>query len=118
MHSQAFEHVSVRETKPLLHRAVLLPCTASMGTSHLACACIINTSGMCVQKAENLLGDLRDPHNPVVKIADMGLSKRKAATTVSGNMRGTLPWMAPELFPSTHATEVPACTPAAVQCLP
>ncbi|KAK9810749.1 hypothetical protein WJX73_004778 [Symbiochloris irregularis] len=50
-------------------------------------------------KAENLLADLRDLQHPVVKIADMGLSKRSAATTVSGNMRGTLPWMAPELFP-------------------
>ena len=64
----------------------------------------------CVwQKADNLLGDLRDPQNPVVKIADMGLSKRKAATTVSGNMRGTLPWMAPELFPSTHIDQVGGC---------
>ena len=51
-------------------------------------------------KTENLLGDLRDLSNPVVKIADMGLSKRKATTFVSGNMRGTLPWMAPELFPN------------------
>ena len=51
-------------------------------------------------KTDNLLGDLRDLSNPVVKIADMGLSKRKATTFVSGNMRGTLPWMAPELFPN------------------
>lgn len=29
---------------------------------------------------------------------DMGLSKQRMATFVSGNMRGTLPWMAPELF--------------------
>ena len=55
-------------------------------------------------KTDNLLGDLRDLSNPVVKIADMGLSKRKATTFVSGNMRGTLPWMAPELFP--NATQV------------
>ena len=54
-------------------------------------------------KTENLLGDLRDLSNPVVKIADMGLSKRKATTFVSGNMRGTLPWMAPELFPNASA---------------
>ncbi|KAK9805014.1 hypothetical protein WJX73_001566 [Symbiochloris irregularis] len=51
-------------------------------------------------KAENLLADLHDHEYPVIKIADMGLSKRSAATTVSGNMRGTLPWMAPELFPT------------------
>lgn len=51
-------------------------------------------------KAANLLCDLRDASRPVVKIADVGLSKSKLSTFVSGNMRGTLPWMAPELFPS------------------
>ena len=61
-------------------------------------------------KTDNLLGDLRDLSNPVVKIADMGLSKRKATTFVSGNMRGTLPWMAPELFPNAASfAQVPAC---------
>jgi serine/threonine protein kinase len=49
-------------------------------------------------KAENLLCDLRNLDTPVVKIGDMGLSKQKMTTFVSGNMRGTLPWMAPELF--------------------
>ncbi|CAD7704185.1 unnamed protein product [Ostreobium quekettii] len=37
---------------------------------------------------------------PDVKIGDMGLSKRKLESFVSGNMRGTLPWMAPELLPT------------------
>ena len=64
-------------------------------------------------KTDNLLGDLRDLSNPVVKIADMGLSKRKATTFVSGNMRGTLPWMAPELFP--NATQVCAWASAVMQ---
>jgi len=44
-------------------------------------------------KCDNLLCDLRDSQNPIVKIGDLGLSKQKAATFVSGNMRGTLPWM-------------------------
>lgn len=44
-------------------------------------------------KCDNLLCDLRDLMRPVVKIGDLGLSKKKAATFVSGNMRGTLPWM-------------------------
>ncbi|KAK3243492.1 hypothetical protein CYMTET_46860 [Cymbomonas tetramitiformis] len=35
--------------------------------------------------------------------SDMGLSKKQVATFVSGNMRGTIPWMAPELFIGTHA---------------
>ncbi|BDA48239.1 probable serine/threonine-protein kinase kinX [Coccomyxa sp. Obi] len=55
-------------------------------------------------KCDNLLADLRDPLRPAVKIGDLGLSKQKArrfraATFMSGNMRGTMPWMAPELFP-------------------
>lgn len=54
-------------------------------------------------KSANLLCDLRDLNRPIVKIGDMGLSKRKVETFVSGNMRGTLPWMAPELFPSIES---------------
>lgn len=50
-------------------------------------------------KAENFLCDLRELTAPIVKVADVGLSKYKIASLVSGSMRGTLPWMAPELFP-------------------
>ncbi|GMH16638.1 hypothetical protein Nepgr_018479 [Nepenthes gracilis] len=49
-------------------------------------------------KCENLLVNMRDPHRPVCKIGDMGLSKVKQHTLVSGGVRGTLPWMAPELL--------------------
>eukprot|EP01018_Ginkgo_biloba_P039905 Gb_29790 [translate_table: standard] len=49
-------------------------------------------------KCENLLVNMRDPHRPVCKIGDMGLSKVKHQTLVSGGVRGTLPWMAPELL--------------------
>lgn len=41
---------------------------------------------------DNLLADLRDLNKPVVKIGDLGLSKRKKGSAISGNMRGTLPW--------------------------
>lgn len=43
-------------------------------------------------KCDNLLCDLRDLNKPVVKIGDLGLSKLKKGSFVSGNMRGTLPW--------------------------
>jgi serine/threonine protein kinase len=43
-------------------------------------------------KCDNLLCDLRDLGRPVVKIGDLGLSKRKRESFISGNMRGTLPW--------------------------
>ncbi|KAG9455972.1 hypothetical protein H6P81_000480 [Aristolochia fimbriata] len=49
-------------------------------------------------KCENLLVNMRDPHRPVCKIGDLGLSKVKQHTMVSGGVRGTLPWMAPELL--------------------
>ncbi|RWW27932.1 hypothetical protein GW17_00007615 [Ensete ventricosum] len=49
-------------------------------------------------KCENLLVNMRDPHRPVCKIGDLGLSKVKQHTLVSGGLRGTLPWMAPELL--------------------
>ena len=44
-------------------------------------------------KCDNLLCDLRDPIHPVVKIGDLGLSKQKKESFISGNMRGTLPWV-------------------------
>ncbi|XP_024967324.1 uncharacterized protein LOC112507120 isoform X2 [Cynara cardunculus var. scolymus] len=49
-------------------------------------------------KCENLLVNMRDPHRPICKIGDLGLSKVKQQTQVSGGVRGTLPWMAPELL--------------------
>ncbi|CAD5335163.1 unnamed protein product [Arabidopsis thaliana] len=49
-------------------------------------------------KCENLLVNMRDPQRPICKIGDLGLSKVKQKTLVSGGVRGTLPWMAPELL--------------------
>lgn len=42
--------------------------------------------------------DLRDLERVVVKVSDLGLSAKKSLQYIEGNMRGTLPWMAPELF--------------------
>ncbi|XP_062189971.1 serine/threonine-protein kinase STE20-like [Phragmites australis] len=49
-------------------------------------------------KSDNLLVNLNDPSRPICKVADFGLSKVKQTTMVSGEMRGTLPWMAPEML--------------------
>nr|XP_017249815.1 PREDICTED: uncharacterized protein LOC108220529 isoform X2 [Daucus carota subsp. sativus] len=49
-------------------------------------------------KSHNLLVNMRDPRRPVCKIGDLGLSKIKQKTLVSGGVRGTVPWMAPELL--------------------
>ncbi|XP_024396473.1 RAF-like serine/threonine-protein kinase PRAF isoform X1 [Physcomitrium patens] len=58
-------------------------------------------------KCDNLLVNMRDPHRPICKVGDLGLSKVKHQTMVSGGVRGTLPWMAPELLngSSTLVTE-------------
>ncbi|KAL7239774.1 hypothetical protein ACSBR2_005616 [Camellia fascicularis] len=51
-------------------------------------------------KSHNFLVNMRDPQRPVCKIGDLGLSKIKQRTLVSGGIRGTIPWMAPELLNS------------------
>ncbi|XP_002524447.2 serine/threonine-protein kinase A-Raf [Ricinus communis] len=53
-------------------------------------------------KSPNLLVNMRDPLRPVCKIGDLGLSKIKKRTLVSGGVRGTIPWMAPELLNSNN----------------
>ncbi|CAH9083841.1 unnamed protein product [Cuscuta epithymum] len=49
-------------------------------------------------KSHNILVNMRDPLRPICKIGDLGLSKIKRSTLVSGGVRGTIPWMAPELL--------------------
>ncbi|XP_062078262.1 uncharacterized protein LOC133782860 isoform X2 [Humulus lupulus] len=54
-------------------------------------------------KSDNLLVNLRDPHRPICKVGDLGLSKVKCQTLISGSVRGTLPWMAPELLNGSNS---------------
>ncbi|KAA8544750.1 hypothetical protein F0562_019546 [Nyssa sinensis] len=49
-------------------------------------------------KCDNLLVNLKDTLRPICKVGDFGLSKIKRNTLVTGGVRGTLPWMAPELL--------------------
>ncbi|KAF8400686.1 hypothetical protein HHK36_013986 [Tetracentron sinense] len=53
-------------------------------------------------KSDNFLVNVRDPHRPVCKIGDLGLSEIKLKTMISGGVRGTIPWMAPELLTSNN----------------
>jgi len=51
-------------------------------------------------KADNLLVDWRDPGQPVCKLSDLGLAcPLTSALATAATGRGTLWWMAPELFP-------------------
>eukprot|EP00854_Cymbomonas_tetramitiformis_P017726 gene17726-21117_t len=61
-------------------------------------------------KCDNLLCNLKDPDRPICKVGDLGLSREKSGQYVSGRMRGTLPWMAPELFPSSVSTRADQVT--------
>ncbi|KAI3754621.1 hypothetical protein L1987_54408 [Smallanthus sonchifolius] len=75
-------------------KRLIIAMDASFGMEYLHVKNIVHFDLKC----ENLLVNMRDPHRPICKIGDLGLSKVKQHTLVSGGVRGTLPWMAPELL--------------------
>ncbi|AQK75582.1 Protein kinase superfamily protein with octicosapeptide/Phox/Bem1p domain [Zea mays] len=75
-------------------KRVILAMDAAFGMEYLHGKNIVHFDLKC----ENLLVNMRDPQRPICKIGDLGLSKVKQHTLVSGGVRGTLPWMAPELL--------------------
>ncbi|KAL6911602.1 hypothetical protein ACP4OV_000407 [Aristida adscensionis] len=75
-------------------KRVILAMDAAFGMEYLHGKNIVHFDLKC----ENLLVNMRDPQRPICKIGDLGLSKVKQNTLVSGGVRGTLPWMAPELL--------------------
>jgi serine/threonine protein kinase len=79
------------------HKRLLLATDAAFGMEYLHEKNIVHFDLKC----ENLLVNMRDPQRPICKVGDLGLSKVKQQTMVSGGIRGTLPWMAPELLNST-----------------
>ncbi|KAE9602406.1 hypothetical protein Lal_00049958 [Lupinus albus] len=75
-------------------KRLIIAMDAAFGMEYLHAKNIVHFDLKC----ENLLVNMRDPQRPVCKIGDLGLSKVKQHTMVSGGVRGTLPWMAPELL--------------------
>ncbi|XP_038876910.1 uncharacterized protein LOC120069261 isoform X1 [Benincasa hispida] len=75
-------------------KRVLIAMDAAFGMEYLHRKNIVHFD----LKSDNLLVNLRDPHRPICKVGDLGLSKVKRQTLISGGVRGTLPWMAPELL--------------------
>jgi len=75
-------------------RRITLAVDVAIGMEYLHSKDIIHFDLKC----DNLLVNLNDPSRPICKVADFGLSKVKQTTMVSGGMRGTLPWMAPEML--------------------
>ncbi|XP_077244442.1 RAF-like serine/threonine-protein kinase 20 [Tasmannia lanceolata] len=91
----SLRHVLLRKDRYLDRRKRLIIATdAAFGMEYLHSKNIVHFDLKC----DNLLVNLKDPLRPICKVGDFGLSKIKRNTLVSGGVRGTLPWMAPELL--------------------
>ncbi|XP_057754787.1 uncharacterized protein LOC130974059 isoform X3 [Arachis stenosperma] len=91
----SLRHVLIKKERLLdRHRKLIIAMDAAFGMEYLHSKNIVHFDLKC----DNLLVNLRDPQRPVCKVGDFGLSRIKRNTLVSGGVRGTLPWMAPELL--------------------
>ncbi|XP_022943483.1 uncharacterized protein LOC111448239 [Cucurbita moschata] len=91
----SLRHVLLSKDKHLDRRKrLIIAMDAAFGMEYLHSKSIVHFDLKC----DNLLVNLKDPQRPICKVADFGLSKIKRNTLVSGGVRGTLPWMAPELL--------------------
>ncbi|KAH7683664.1 Non-specific serine/threonine protein kinase protein [Dioscorea alata] len=75
-------------------KCLIIAMDAAFGMEYLHSKNIVHFDLKC----DNLLVNLKDQSRPICKVGDFGLSKIKRNTLVSGGVRGTLPWMAPELL--------------------
>ncbi|KAI3459613.1 hypothetical protein Pfo_016276 [Paulownia fortunei] len=95
MANGSLRHVLLRKDRALDRRKkVIIALDASFGMEYLHLKNIVHFDLKC----DNLLVNLGDSQRPVCKVGDFGLSRIKQNTLVSGGVRGTLPWMAPELL--------------------
>ncbi|XP_061372205.1 uncharacterized protein LOC133314701 [Gastrolobium bilobum] len=91
----SLRHVLVKKDRLLDRRKkLIIAMDAAFGMEYLHSKNIVHFDLKC----DNLLVNLRDPQRPICKVGDFGLSRIKRNTLVSGGVRGTLPWMAPELL--------------------
>ncbi|KAJ8558224.1 hypothetical protein K7X08_004990 [Anisodus acutangulus] len=95
MTNGSLRNVLIRKDRSLdSYKKLLIAMDAAFGMEYLHSKNIVHFDLKC----DNLLVSLRDPQRPVCKVGDFGLSRIKRNTLVSGGVRGTLPWMAPELL--------------------
>ncbi|XP_048129082.1 uncharacterized protein LOC115743289 isoform X2 [Rhodamnia argentea] len=95
----SLRHNLVRNSRALDRRKkLMIAMDAAFGMEYLHFKNIVHFDLKC----DNLLVNLKDPRRPICKVADFGLSRIKQNTFVSGGIRGTLPWMAPELLNGTN----------------
>ncbi|KAM1032466.1 hypothetical protein ACFX2I_036050 [Malus domestica] len=91
----SLRHVLLSKERHLDRRKrLIIAMDAAFGMEYLHSKNIVHFDLKC----DNLLVNLKDPQRPICKVADFGLSKIKRNTLVTGGVRGTLPWMAPELL--------------------
>ncbi|XP_076954570.1 RAF-like serine/threonine-protein kinase 20 [Bidens hawaiensis] len=91
----SLRHVLLRKDRHLDHRKrLIIAMDAAFGMEYLHSKNIVHFDLKC----DNLLMNMKDSSRPICKVGDFGLSKIKRNTLVSGGVRGTLPWMAPELL--------------------
>uniref|UniRef100_UPI001CB97285 serine/threonine-protein kinase CTR1-like n=1 Tax=Erigeron canadensis TaxID=72917 RepID=UPI001CB97285 len=100
MANGSLRHVLLTQDRSLDRRKrLIIMQDAAIGMEYLHLKNIVHFDLKC----ENLLVNLGDPQRPVCKVGDFGLSRIKRNTCVSGGVRGTLPWMAPELLNGSSA---------------
>ncbi|XP_020575306.1 serine/threonine-protein kinase STE20-like isoform X2 [Phalaenopsis equestris] len=91
----SLRHVLLQKDRELdLRKKLIIAMDAAFGMEYLHSKNIVHFDLKC----DNLLVNLRDSQRPICKVGDFGLSRIKRNTLVSGGVRGTLPWMAPELL--------------------
>ncbi|TQD95962.1 hypothetical protein C1H46_018449 [Malus baccata] len=91
----SLRHALLKKDRSLdRRRKLIIAMDAAFGMEYLHSKNIVHFDLKC----DNLLVNLRDPQRPICKVGDFGLSRIKRNTLVSGGVRGTLPWMAPELL--------------------
>ncbi|XP_071738117.1 uncharacterized protein [Rutidosis leptorrhynchoides] len=91
----SLRNVLIKKDKSLdRRRKLIIAMDAAFGMEYLHMKNIVHFDLKC----DNLLVNMRDPQRPICKVGDFGLSRIKRNTLVSGGVRGTLPWMAPELL--------------------
>ncbi|XP_047072858.1 serine/threonine-protein kinase CTR1-like isoform X2 [Lolium rigidum] len=90
----SLRHVLQRNKNLDRRKRLIIAMDAAFGLEYLHSKNIVHFDLKC----DNLLVNLKDQSRPICKVGDFGLSKIKRNTLVSGGVRGTLPWMAPELL--------------------
>ncbi|XP_075522142.1 RAF-like serine/threonine-protein kinase 20 isoform X1 [Primulina tabacum] len=95
MANGSLRNALIKKDKVLDHRKkLMIAMDAAFGMEYLHSKNIVHFDLKC----DNLLVNLRDLQRPICKVGDFGLSRIKRNTLVSGGVRGSLPWMAPELL--------------------